>query len=232
MHVNSKPVITCSVLCIFSALLSHVYAAGTEPKSTRSQRQVQGPLAANTSLKERSDAQTAVVHARAAFVFPSPDETTEILKLLKKGEEVNLLDKKVDDLDRLWYLLRDPAGDTGWVESHDLKIITGTADSGNGKPPGKGGREPATISKLSKKTRLHYVKNHPGLDRRTRKLIKDGFVGMGMTEKDVRASLGDPDAERKVVLLKRGEMHIWIYHPEKPVIIAFEGGKVTGWSKE
>ncbi len=188
---------------LFGALALNLYGAGTEK---------------------------AVVHARAAFVFPSPDETTEMIKLLKRGTEVKLLDKKVDELNRLWYKLRDKSGDSGWVQSHDLKILAGEDSSKTGKALHK--NERVTISKRSKGERLQFIKDNPAIDRRIKKLIKDGFVGMGMSYAEVKASLGPPDAQRTELLLKRGRMPVWIYNLKNPVGIIFEEGKVSGWSQE
>ena len=45
-------------------------------------------------------AEDAIVHARAAFVYPLPDETTELLKYIKRGEKVKLLETNTDSLER------------------------------------------------------------------------------------------------------------------------------------
>jgi hypothetical protein len=99
-------------------------------------------------------AKKAVVYARAAFVFPSPDETTEIVKLLKRDTEVELLDKKVDELDRLWYKLRDASGDSGWVDSHDLKILSADDSGKAGKALNGYQSKKVSISKLVHQRRI------------------------------------------------------------------------------
>ena len=174
----------------------------------------------------------AVVKGRAAFLFPQPDETTEIRKLILRGESLRLSGKMVDDLDRLWYRVVDQKGDTGWVESNDLSLTAKDQKKISGGS-GKEKKKPKkTMSKTSQRERLAYIKKNPQIERRFKKLIKDGFIGMDMSEENVRASLGNPDAERVVVLLKRGKLPIWIYHPQNPVVVVFEEGKVTGWSQE
>ena len=172
------------------------------------------------------DVQKAVVFVRAAFVFPEPDETVEIVKMLRKGHFVTTIDKKVDSLDRMWYKIKDKSGDLGRVESHDLRILS-KAD-GEQKPEDK----LKTISKLTKRQRMRYIKSNPSLSLRTKKLIKDGFVGMGMRPLEVRASLGPPDAVRTVMLLKSEERTLWIYRLKDPVIFIFKGNKVAGWSTD
>jgi len=131
----------------------------------------------------------------------------------------------VDKDDVLWHKVANSSGDSGWIESENLGM--GEAARKNQKKSSKN-----TISKRTSKQRRMYVKDNPDLDRRFKKFIKEGFVGMGMNRDNVQASLGDPDIKRTVFLMDRGQLPVWIYNPDNPTVILFDNDIVKGWSKE
>ncbi|MBF0431600.1 MAG: hypothetical protein HQK83_09995 [Fibrobacteria bacterium] len=177
-------------------------------------------------------AEEAVVHARAAFMYPQPDETTDLIKYVKRGEKVKLVETAVDSLERLWYKIIDKKRDTGWVEGHDLKIIHELSASVSDEDDVQNKKPRVSISKLTARERLAYIKQHRNLERRIKKLIKNGFIGLGMSNTEVQASLGPPEIKKTIFLLKKGEIPVWIYNISEPVVIIFEDGKVTGWSRD
>ncbi len=170
----------------------------------------------------------AIVQSRSAFIYAEPGEGSEVFSIMRKGVVLSTLGKYVDSTDNLWFKALGAEGDTGWVKAENLKFVKAGADSLSAPALSAS----SSISKQSPNARMRYIKDHPQIGRRIKKLIKDGFIGLGMTTDQVLASLGRPDVERNVFLLKRGEMPVWIYQASEPVVILFEAGRVTGWSRE
>jgi len=171
----------------------------------------------------------STVSARAAFIYRDILEDSEVLFMFRKGEKVTLLNKKVDSSDVLWHQVKNIEGDSGWIKSENLEL---KSPEGVLSKKTAAAEKSTTISKRTLKERRMYVKNNSSLNRRFKKFIKEGFVGIGMKPEHVMAALGKPDIKRTVFLLDRGQLPVWIYNPGKPTVILFEDEKVKGWTRE
>lgn len=78
--------------------------------------------------------------------------------------------------------------------------------------------------------RLKYLEAHPDLMPAFRRAIAHGDVLPGMTESDVRASIGEPD-EISSTETSRGTDEQWDYKTGSPgkEHLSFEDGTLTSW---
>lgn len=80
--------------------------------------------------------------------------------------------------------------------------------------------------------RQGYVKSRPELSAQTRQDILSGHIRVGMSEDQVRASLGSP-TEVRARVLKKGLKVTWVYGKKgkysKRAYVYFLEGEVTGW---
>jgi hypothetical protein len=78
--------------------------------------------------------------------------------------------------------------------------------------------------------RLHYLEANPDLSPVVRKAIAHGDVVAGMTESDVRASIGEPD-QIETTATDHGSREHWYYKNGPPAKehLFFDDGTLTGW---
>ena len=78
--------------------------------------------------------------------------------------------------------------------------------------------------------RLHYLEGNPELPPTVKKAIAHGEVVAGMTESDVRASIGEPD-QINTTQTDHGSREQWYYQSELPAKerLNFEDGTLTSW---
>ncbi|MGO9246512.1 MAG: hypothetical protein ACLPT4_03990 [Verrucomicrobiia bacterium] len=78
--------------------------------------------------------------------------------------------------------------------------------------------------------RLHYIEANPDLSAAVKKAIAHGDVLLGMTESDVRASIGEPD-EISSTETNPGAHEQWYYKTGSPgrEYLSFDDGVLTSW---
>lgn len=74
--------------------------------------------------------------------------------------------------------------------------------------------------------RQNYVDTNPSLTERTRTMILDGKIGVGMSPSDVVASWGEPE-RKNVSDGKYGRHDQWVYHSKQ--YLYFDEEKLTSW---
>jgi hypothetical protein len=100
--------------------------------------------------------------------------------------------------------------------------------------PSKKERDQATAEQQQKKDdttrRVQYLVDHPDLSPEIKKAIVHGDVLAGMTESDVRASIGEPD-EISSTEVAHGTDEQWYYKtgPLANEHLYFDGGTLTTW---
>ncbi|MGD1017709.1 MAG: hypothetical protein ABSA12_00170 [Verrucomicrobiia bacterium] len=103
--------------------------------------------------------------------------------------------------------------------------------------PSKKEREQATAEQQLKKEetarRLEYLEAHPDLSPAVKKAIAHGDVLPGMTESDVRASIGEPDQIGSTEM-EHGTHEQWYYKTGSPgkEYLYFDGGTLTSWQSD
>lgn len=82
--------------------------------------------------------------------------------------------------------------------------------------------------------RVGYIRSHPNLEEKTKRLIQEGQVAVGMTANEVRASWGPPESINRY---SAGRTEQWVYgyrdlnfyfRPTNYIYV--ENGIVTDWS--
>jgi hypothetical protein len=78
--------------------------------------------------------------------------------------------------------------------------------------------------------RLHYIEANPDLSAAVKKAIAHGDVVPGMTESDVRASIGEPD-QIGTTDTDHGSREQWLYKTGSPgkEHLFFDDGTLTSW---
>lgn len=78
--------------------------------------------------------------------------------------------------------------------------------------------------------RTQYLEAHPELSAAVKKAIVHGDVVPGMTESDVRASIGEPD-QISSTETDHGTHEQWYYKTGSPAkeYLNFDDGTLTGW---
>jgi len=100
--------------------------------------------------------------------------------------------------------------------------------------PSKKQKEQMTAEQQQKKEestrRLEYLEAHPDLSPVVKKAIAHGDVVPGMTESDVRASIGEPDQIGSTET-EYGTRERWYYKTGSPAkeYLNFDGGTLTSW---
>jgi len=99
--------------------------------------------------------------------------------------------------------------------------------------PSKKDEEKARVKQLQldeARRRLGYIEAHPDLAPAVKKAIARGDVLPGMTESDVRASIGEPD-QIGTTDTDHGSREQWLYKTGPPgkENLLFDDGTLTGW---
>jgi hypothetical protein len=100
--------------------------------------------------------------------------------------------------------------------------------------PSKKQKEQMTAEQEQKKEettrRQQYLEAHPDLSAAVKKAIAHGDVVLGMTESDVRASMGEPD-QIGTTDTDHGSREQWLYKTGSPgkEHLFFDDGTLTSW---
>lgn len=139
-----------------------------------------------------------------------PSQNSEIKEQLYKGRKL-LAEEQQGDWIKVFVL---SSKNTGWLTS---QYVTAEPQS--------------LISEIEIRQR-EYINNHPDLSQKTKNAILQSEVFIGMTDDQVKASIGEPDKVNRTVY-EFGVHEQWVYRDRilSDKYYYFEDGKLTSWQE-